>query len=389
MKILSINTYNNSLDFKLFNMDNETTISYGKCSHIGDINSNIYIKYGEEEYKEEIVISDYNSASKLLIEKLLSLGIVSSIDDIDYIGHFINNGSDKYIEPIIINDDVLNNIRDIELNNDSVLGIEAFKELMPNKIMVAVFDTSFHNTIDKVNYLYPIPIDWYRKYNIRKYGYNGISHSYITSEVNNIMGDKYKLISVDLDKDSSVCAILDGKSINTSMGFRHLGGAMSGTSSGNIDPSIIPYIMEKEGKNAGEIINDLTNTSGLVGISELSSDMSDIVISSNEGNEESVLAKNMYVKSIVDYIGSYYLLLGGCDIIVFSSSIGEKEISIRREICEKLGVLGVKIDLDLNQNTDKVIKISTEDSKIQVYVIPNNKELMVARETMNLVRNGN
>ena len=147
--------------------------------------------------------------------------------------------------------------------------------------------------------------------------------------------------------------------------------------------------MEKEGKNAGEIINDLTNTSGLVGISELSSDMSDIVISSNEGNEESVLAKNMYVKSIVDYIGSYYLLLGGCDIIVFSSSIGEKEISIRREICEKLGVLGVKIDLDLNQNTDKVIKISTEDSKIQVYVIPNNKELMVARETMNLVRNGN
>ena len=166
MKILTINTYDNSLDFKLFNMDNETTISYGKCSHIGDINSNIYIKYGEEEYKEEIVISDYNSASKLLIEKLLSLGIVSSIDDIDYIGHFINNGSDKYIEPIIINDDVLNNIRDIDLNNDNVLGIEAFKELMPNKIMVAVFDTSFHNTIDKVNYLYPIPIDWYRKYNI-------------------------------------------------------------------------------------------------------------------------------------------------------------------------------------------------------------------------------
>ena len=260
---------------------------------------------------------------------------------------------------------------------------------MPNKIMVGVFDDSYHNSIEEVNYLYPVPSHWYKKYNIRKYGYHGINHSYIASCVNDLIGDKYKLISIDLDKETSICAISDGKSINTSMGFRPMSGAMMGTSSGSIDPSIIPYIMESEGKNASEIIDDLTNSSGLLGISELSSDINDIVISSNEGNRESKLAKDMYIRSIVNYIGSYYLLLGGCDIIVFSSSVGEKEISIRREICEYLSCLGVKIDLDINQNTDETIKISTEDSKIQVYVIINDSELMIARETMNLVRNGN
>ena len=381
MKILAIKCINNSLIFKLFNMDNESVIAYGDFYHIGDNNGRYIIKYDDNKIDEDIIINDYNTGVRLLIEILLSLGIIESIDDIDVIGHYIMFGEG---DSIIINDEVINKLKDNNICIDNVLGIEAFKELMPNKMMVGVFDNSFHSSLDEVSYLYPVPINWYRNYNIRKYGYSGIRHEYISSEI----GDNYKIISIDLDRDSSVCAIKDGKSIDISSGFRITGGNMSGTRSGSIDPSIIPYIMEKEGKNVGEILDDLNNSSGLLGISEVSSDIDDIVISTNEGNKDSLLAKDMFVRRIVDYIGSYYLLLGGCDIIVFSSDELDKHISIRREICEKLSVLGIKIDLDLNQKSDKAI-ISTRDSKIQVYIMPSNEGLMIARESMDLVRNGN
>ena len=386
MKILSIKNSDNRLSFKLFNMDNEEVISYGRFEHIGSSNGRYFIKYGNDKYSEDIIINDYNNASKILTEKLLSLNIIESIDDIDAIGHYVLFGEEK--DPVIINNEVLEKIKSNKLSIDNALGIEAFMELMPNKMMVAVFDNSYHHTIEDINYLYPVPINWYKNYGIRKYGFNGISHEYISSEVSNIIGDNYKLISVDLDRDSSVCAIDSNKSINVSSGFSLVGGVMSGVRSGNIDPSIIPYVMEKEGKNAGEIIDDLNNKSGLIGVSEISDDIYDIVDASNNGNIDALRAKDMYVRSIVNYIGAYYLLLGGCDIIVFSSTHLDKHISIRREICEKLGVLGIKIDLDLNQS-DKIMKISTEDSKIQVYIIPNNEGLMVSRKTMDLVRNGN
>lgn len=385
MKILSIKCSYKKLKFKLFNMDNESVISYGEFSHIGDNNGRYIIKYDDNKVDEDIIINDYVSAVRLLTQELLTLSIIESVDDIDVIGHYIILGEGN---SIIINDDVINRLKEVDICLDNLLGIEAFKELMPNKMMVGVFDNSFHSSIDEVNYLYPVPIGWYRNYNIRKYGYSGIRHSYISSEVSSLLGDNYKLISIDLDKDSSVCAIKDNKSVDISNGFRITGGNMNGTRSGSIDPSIIPYVMEKEGKNAGEIIDDLNNKSGLIGVSEISDDIYDIVDASNNGNIDALRAKDMYVRSIVNYIGAYYLLLGGCDIIVFSSTHLDKHISIRREICEKLGILGIKIDLDLNQS-DKIMKISTEDSKIQVYIIPNNEGLMVSRKTMDLVRNGN
>ena len=367
-------------------MDNESIISYGEFNHIGDNNGRYIIKYEDNKIDEDIIINDYVSAVRILTEKLLSLSIIESIDDIDVIGHYIILGEGN---SIIINEDVINRLKENEICIDNLLGIEAFKELMPNKTMVGVFDNSFHSSIDEVNYLYPVPIGWYRNYNIRKYGYSGIRHSYISSEVSNLLGDNYKLISIDLDKDSSVCAIKDNKSVDISNGFRMTGGIMNGTRSGSIDPSIIPYVMEKEGKNIGEILDDLNNNSGLIGISEVSSDIDDIVISIDEGNKEAILAKDMFIRSIVDYVGSYYLLLDGCDIIVFSSDDVSRYIPIRREICEKLSVLGIKIDLDLNQKNEGLVKISTDDSKIQVYITNSNEGLMIARESMNLVRNGN
>lgn len=386
MKILSIKCSYKKLKFKLFNMDNESIISYGEFNHIGDNNGRYIIKYEDNKIDEDIIINDYVSAVRILTEKLLSLSIIESIDDIDVIGHYIILGEGN---SIIINEDVINRLKENEICIDNLLGIEAFKELMPNKTMVGVFDNSFHSSIDEVNYLYPVPIGWYRNYNIRKYGYSGIRHSYISSEVSNLLGDNYKLISIDLDKDSSVCAIKDNKSVDISNGFRMTGGIMNGTRSGSIDPSIIPYVMEKEGKNIGEILDDLNNNSGLIGISEVSSDIDDIVISIDEGNKEAILAKDMFIRSIVDYVGSYYLLLDGCDIIVFSSDDVSRYIPIRREICEKLSVLGIKIDLDLNQKNEGLVKISTDDSKIQVYITNSNEGLMIARESMNLVRNGN
>ena len=386
MKILSIKCSYKKLKFKLFNMDNESIISYGEFNHIGDNNGRYIIKYEDNKIDGDIIINDYVSAVRILTEKLLSLSIIESIDDIDVIGHYIILGEGN---SIIINEDVINRLKENEICIDNLLGIEAFKELMPNKTMVGVFDNSFHSSIDEVNYLYPVPIGWYRNYNIRKYGYSGIRHSYISSEVSNLLGDNYKLISIDLDKDSSVCAIKDNKSVDISNGFRMTGGIMNGTRSGSIDPSIIPYVMEKEGKNIGEILDDLNNNSGLIGISEVSSDIDDIVISIDEGNKEAILAKDMFIRSIVDYVGSYYLLLDGCDIIVFSSDDVSRYIPIRREICEKLSVLGIKIDLDLNQKNEGLVKIITDDSKIQVYITNSNEGLMIARESMNLVRNGN
>ena len=295
MKILSIKCSYKKLKFKLFNMDNESIISYGEFNHIGDNNGRYIIKYEDNKIDEDIIINDYVSAVRILTEKLLSLSIIESIDDIDVIGHYIILGEGN---SIIINEDVINRLKENEICIDNLLGIEAFKELMPNKTMVGVFDNSFHSIIDEVNYLYPVPIGWYRNYNIRKYGYSGIRHSYISSEVSNLLGDNYKLISIDLDKDSSVCAIKDNKSVDISNGFRMTGGIMNGTRSGSIDPSIIPYVMEKEGKNIGEILDDLNNNSGLIGISEVSSDIDDIVISIDEGNKEAILAKDMFIRSI-------------------------------------------------------------------------------------------
>ena len=395
MKILSINSGSSSLKFSLFDMSKEEVIASGLFERIGLEASSYTIKYNGEKIKEEVMIGDHNAAVNILFDKLITLNIIDSLEDIDGVGHRVLHGKDFYDKSVVVNDEVLNNLNKIiDLGplhmHANISGIEAFREALPNTPMVAVFDTAFHQSMEDVSYIYPVPYAWYEKYGIRKYGFHGTSHKFIAKEAEKILGkSEYNLISCHIGSGASICAIKDGKCIDTSMGFTPLAGVMMGTRSGDIDPSIIPYVMEKEGKNVGEIIDDLNKNSGLVGVSEYSSDMRDILSHSDDGDEKTILARRKFVRRIVDYIAQNYVLLGGCDMIVFTAGIGENSVPIRREICEALNVLGVKIDLDANQKRSEFVKLSTDESKIQVYVIPTDEELMIARDTVELIRNGN
>ena len=340
MKILSINAGSSSLKFTLFDMKDETVIASGLFERIGIDGSNYYIKYNESVLVTDEVIKD--------IENL------------------------KEFAPLH--------------NPAHLLGINAFKEVLPNVPMVCVFDTAFHQTMDEVSYLYPVPYSWYSEYAVRKYGAHGTSHRYIANEVKNILGrEDFKLISCHIGNGGSITAIKDMKCVDTSMGFTPLAGIMMGTRSGDVDPSIIPYVMEKEGLNASEVIDILNRKSGVLGLSEYCSDMRDLVNKCDAGDHKAIIAKDKYIRRIVDYISQYYVLLEGADVIVLTAGVGENNVPIRREICEKLSCLGVKIDLDLNNKRGETVKISSDDSKIDVYVIPTNEELMIARDTLNLI----
>ena len=391
MKILSVNAGSSSLKFTLFDMKDETVIASGNFERIGIDGSNYYIKYNGEKISEEIELNNHTDAVNALLEKLVALEIIKSLDEIDGIGHRIVSGGNVYSESVVVTDEVINNIEELKefapLHNPAhLLGINAFREVLPNVPMVCVFDTAFHQSMDEVSYLYPVPYSWYSEYAIRKYGAHGTSHRYIADEVKKILGrDDFKLISCHIGNGGSITAIKDMKCVDTSMGFTPLAGIMMGTRSGDIDPSIIPYVMEKEGMNASEVIDVLNRKSGVLGLSEFSSDMRDLVAKCDEGDHKAIVAKDKYVRRVVDYIAQYYVLLEGVDVIVFTAGVGENNIPIRREICEKLSCLGVKIDLDLNNKRGETIKISSDDSKIDVYVIPTDEELMIARDTLKLI----
>ena len=393
MKIMSINTGSSSLKFSLFDMEDEKVIISGNFERIGIDDSLYTIKYNGEIISEKIEILNHTDAVKIMFDKLISLSVIKSLDEIDGVGHRIVHGGSKYAESVYITDEVIDDIYNFRtfapLHNPShVMGIKAFLEAAPNMAMVAVFDTAFHQNMDKVNYLYPVPYSWYTEYNVRKYGAHGTSHRYIAEYVRGMLHkDNFKLISCHIGNGGSICAIENMQCVDTSMGFTPLAGIMMGTRSGDIDSSIIPYVMEKEGKNASEIIEDLNKKSGLFGLSEYSSDMRDIVKKCDEGDEKAILAKNKFVRRVVDYIAQYHVLLNGADVIVFTAGIGENNIPIRREICEKLSCLGVSIDLDKNNICGDVVKISNHDSKIDVFVIPTNEELMIARDTLKIVKN--
>ena len=391
MKIISINAGSSSLKFSLFDMNDESVIASGLFERIGIDGSNYTIKFNGEKITQEIELPTHVDAVNILLDKLTDLNIISSLDEIHGVGHRIVQGKDVFKESVLINDDVMEKLEAIKgfapLHNPAnMLGIEAFRKVLPNVPMVAVFDTAFHQTMDKTTYLYPVPYSWYEDYGVRKYGAHGTSHRYIAECVKKILGkDEFRLISCHIGNGGSITAIKDGKCIDTSMGFTPLAGIMMGTRSGDIDPSIIPYVMEQEGKNASEIIDDLNKRSGLFGMSEYSSDMRDILARCDEQDEKAIVARDKYVRRVVDYIAQYYVLLGGADVIVFTAGVGENSIPVRRQICEELACLGVKIDLDLNNKRGETIKISTDDSAIQVYVIPTDEELMIARDTLHLI----
>ena len=391
MKIISINAGSSSLKFTLFEMKDESVIASGLYERIGIEGSCYTIKYNGEKITEEVELNNHTDAVKSLLDKLITLEIIKSYDEIKGVGHRAAHGMDKYSESVIITDKVLEDMEETKvfapLHIPGIIkGIKAFQEILPEVPMVAVYDTAFHQTMTPETYLYPVPYKWYREYGVRKYGFHGTSHKFIAESVKEILGkENFKLISCHIGSGGSICAIKDMKCVDTSMGFTPLAGIMMGTRSGDIDPSIIPFVMEKEGKNASEVVEDLNRVSGVLGLSEYSNDMRDLVEACDNGNEQAIIAKNKYVRRVVDYIAQYYVLLGGADVIVLTAGVGENNIAIRREICEKLACLGVKIDLDKNNVRGELVKLSTDDSKIEVYVIPTNEELMIARDTLNLM----
>ena len=391
VKIISINAGSSSLKFTLFEMKDESVIASGIYERIGMEGSCYTIKYNGEKISEEVVLESHTDAVKNLLDKLISLNIINSYDEIKGVGHRAAHGLDKYKETVLITEEVIADMEETKvfapLHIPGIIkGIRAFQEVLPDAVMTAVFDTAFHQTMEEETYLYPVPYRWYKDYGVRKYGFHGTSHKYIANCVKDILGkEDFKLISCHVGSGGSICAIKDMKSVDTSMGFTPLAGIMMGTRSGDIDPAIIPFVMEKEGKNASEVVEDLNRISGVLGLSELCDDMRDLVEACDNGNKQAMIAKNKYVRRVVDYIAQYYVLLGGADVIVFTAGVGENNIPIRREICEKLACLGIKIDLDKNNVRGEVVKISTNDSKVDVYVIPTNEELMIARDTLKLM----
>lgn len=391
MKVLSVNAGSSSLKFSLFDMVNNNVLTSGVFERIGIEGSTFTIKFNGEKIVQEVELNNHVDAVNILIDRLISLDIIKSLEEINGIGHRVAHGKDYFDKSTIINDSVLEKLRGVKdmapLHNPAnLLGIEAFEKVLPNVVQVAVFDTAYHQSMDEVSYLYPVPYSWYKDYGLRKYGFHGTSHKYIAREAKKLLGrDNYKLISCHIGNGGSICAIKDGKCVDTSMGFTPLAGIMMGTRSGDVDPSIIPYIMEKEGKNASEVIEDLNKKSGLYGMSEFSNDMRDILARCDEGDHRALVAKEKYVRRIVDYIAQYYVLLGGVDMIALTAGVGENNKVIRKEILDKLECLGVKISDEANETVGEEVKLSTKDSKILVYVIPTDEELMIAKDTYNLI----
>lgn len=391
MKIISVNAGSSTLKFSLLEMNDESVIASGLFERIGIDGSFYTIKFNNEKIKEEIDLPNQEVAVNVLLDKLIALNIINSLDEIEGVGHRVVSGAYKYKDSVVITDKVIDDIDEIKdfaplHNPDDVLVMRAFKEVLPDTLMVAVFDTTFHQTLDPVNYLYPVPYDWYQNYHVRKYGAHGTSYRYLVSKIEELEGRKdLRIIACHLGGGGSVCAIKNGKSIDTSIGFTPLSGIMMGTRSGNIDPSIIPYIMEHEGKNALEVIDDLNHRSGLLGLSEVSSDARDIEKGIEEENEKCILAREKYCRTVVSYIAQYYVLLGGVDVLVFTAGIGENNMGIRENIVEKLSCLGIKMDREKNNFRGEIRKINTNDSKALVYVIPANEELMIARDTLSFI----
>ena len=392
MKIMSINAGSSSLKFSLFNMDTKEVLLSGLFERIGIEGSCYTLEYGEYKIKNEALMETHLDAVKILMDKLLELKIVNSLEEIDGIGHRIVHGGAIYKESVVVTDKVLDDIIALSdlapLHNPAhAMCIKAFREVLPNTPMVVVFDTAFHRTIEKDRFLYPVPYNWYTDYQVRKYGAHGTSHRYVAKKLQEELGrDDLNIISCHLGNGGSITAISCGKCVDTSMGFTPHAGIMMGTRSGDIDVSMVPYVMEKEGKSAGEIMNDLNKKSGFLGISGLSSDSRDIEDGIKEGNERCILAQKMFVNSVIKYIAQYYVLLGHVDVIAFTAGIGEKSISTRSDIIERLAPLGIEIDPEENNVRGKFKKISSKKSSVDIYVVPTNEELMIAEDTLNLIK---
>ncbi|MDM8213816.1 acetate kinase [Enterococcus hirae] len=390
-KTISINAGSSSLKWQLFNMPEEQVVAKGLVERIGLKDSIFTIKYDDgKKYEEVLDINDHNVAVKMLLEKLIDLKIIKSFDEITGVGHRIVAGGEHFKDSALIDDDVLKKIEDLSAlaplhNPANAMGIKAFRKILPNITSVAVFDTSFHADMPKVNYLYSIPMEYYTKYAARKYGAHGTSHRYVANRCADIMGqpiEDLKLITCHIGNGASVCAVEGGKSVDTSMGFTPLAGVTMGTRSGDIDASLLPYLMDHLGMTDVHKMIDILNTkSGILGLSGISSDMRDIESAVKEDNEAAELALEIYCDRIRKYIAQYISVMNGVDAIVFTAGVGENDTGMRERVLKPMTWFGIDFDVETNNKIHgKEAEITLPDSKIRAFVIPTDEELMIARD---------
>lgn len=392
MKVLSVNAGSSSLKFRAYEMPEEKVLISGTFERIG-INDSFYtIKINGEKIKHDTTLKDHKQAFEILVDELLKNNVVSSLDEIKGIGHRVVQGGSYFDRTVVATDDVVEKIDELSAlaplhNPAAIVGINAAKAVVPGAIQTVCFDTAFHQTMKEENYLYALPISWYEKYGVRRYGAHGTSHKYISMRMNEILGrNDTKLITCHIGNGASISAVMNGKCLNTSMGLTPNAGLIMGTRSGDIDATIIPYIMEKTGMTPKEIDNALNKESGLFAISGGKSDFRDVNDGYNNNDEKCILALKMYIRRITDYIAKYYFEMKGCDAIVITAGVGENAILFRRKLLESLDVLGIKIDEGNINKAGIEVKITTDDSKIPCYIIPTDEEVMMARETYEFLK---
>jgi len=398
MNILVINCGSSSLKYQLIDMNGEKVLAKGLVERIGIEGSRIkHDTTGKERVIIEEPMKDHKRALELVLEAIIDekYGAIKSMDEIGAVGHRVVHGGEDFANSVIIDEEVMAALeRNIDLaplhNPPNIMGIEACQELMPDTPMVAVFDTAFHQTIPADNYIYPLPYEYYEKYKIRRYGFHGTSHKYVSQRAAEILGKDIKdlkIVTAHLGNGSSVTAVKGGKSIDTSMGFTPLEGLTMGTRSGDIDPAIIPFLMEKEGLTFEEVNNMLNKKSGVLGISGVSSDFRDLEIAAEEGNERAKLALDIFANRVRKYIAAYAAQMCGIDVLVFTAGIGENSASMRELICNGLECLNIVIDKELNNVRGEEAIVSKNIGGVTIMVIPTNEELMIARDTLELVQN--
>ena len=395
MNILILNSGSSSLKYQLINTQTDMILAKGNFERIGQQDSFLTHKLGSEKHKFELPAPNHEMALNIILGKLTSrtYGVISGIDKIDAIGHRIVHGGDKFVSSCLITEEVIKEIEDcIPLaplhNPAAVAGIRACQDILVGKPNVAAFDTAFHQTMKPEQYLYPIPYKYYEKYKIRKYGFHGISHDYVSSRVASLKGttrDKLRIVNCHLGQGASICAIKNGQSVDTSMGFTPVAGFCMGTRSGDLDPSIVTFLNKKENISPDEIEKILNYESGIFGVSGASVDFRDVENEALLGDHRSQLAMNIFLTQVAQTIASYIVTMGGIDVLTFTAGVGEKGFEDREEICKKLAFLGLKLDIEKNKSKNIEDRISLEDSKIDVWVVPTNEELMIARDTEKIV----
>ncbi len=395
MNVLVINCGSSSLKFQLINSDTEAVLAKGLCERIGIDGRLTYQPVGGEKKTEDKAMPTHTEAIQFVIDALTDeeRGVVGSLEEIGAVGHRLVHGGEKFACSAVITDDMLKAVEECNdlapLHNPAnLIGVDACKKLMPNTPMVGVFDTAFHQTMPEKAYMYGLPSEYYEKYKVRRYGFHGTSHSFVSKRTAEILGASYdnlKTIVCHLGNGASICAVENGKSVDTSMGLTPLEGLVMGTRSGDIDPAILEFLAKKEDMDITALMNMLNKKSGVQGMSGLTSDFRDLWAGAEAGNKHAQTALDVFCYRVAKYVGSYVAAMNGVDAIAFTAGIGENDGGVRERVCKYLGYLGIEIDTDANKARGEEVMISTPDSKVKVLVVPTNEELAIARETVALV----